>query len=99
MQMMKKITNKSSRAPDEAFCVFGACVLEKHLQALSEEVEGVRAGMEDIEFVHRARVASRRLRATLPLFAGCLPRKKTKKWLSQIRAVTRALGAARDTDV
>ncbi|HEX2980278.1 MAG TPA: CHAD domain-containing protein, partial [Anaerolineaceae bacterium] len=44
-------------------------------------------------------VASRRLRAALPLFAGALPEKRYPTWMKEIRAVTRALGAARDIDV
>ena len=84
---------------DEGACVFGGGVLLKHVQALGEEVAGVHAGEEDIEFIHRARVASRRLRASLPLFQDCLPAKKYPIWMEHIRKVTRALGQARDADV
>ncbi|RPJ51891.1 MAG: CHAD domain-containing protein [Chloroflexi bacterium] len=84
---------------DEATCIFGAGVLINHHQALAGEIEAVRTGGEDIDPVHDARVASRRLRATLPLFNPCLPAKKGKTWLKRIRKVTRALGEARDTDV
>lgn len=84
---------------DEATCIYGAGILKKHLQAFAQEVESVRDARPDIEHVHRARVASRRLRAALPLFASCLPAKKTREWMKQIRAVTRSLGEARDADV
>jgi len=84
---------------DEATCVYGAGVLLKHLQSLEEEVAGVQSGSKDIEYIHRARVASRRLRAAVPLFQNCLPSKKSSTWLKQLRKVTRALGEARDTDV
>jgi CHAD domain-containing protein len=84
---------------DEGACVFGAEVLRKHVEALIQETAGVRAGEADIEFIHRARVASRRLRAALPLFQACLPAKKAPLWLKNIRGVTRALGEARDSDV
>lgn len=83
---------------DEGFCVYGAAILARQLQALTGEAEGVREAV-DIEFVHRMRVASRRLRAALPLFKPCFPAKSHKKWLRQVRRITRALGAARDTDV
>lgn len=96
---MKSTSQDAAGRPDESICVFGAGVLLKHLQSLSAEVDGVLAGHDDIEYIHRARVASRRLRAALPLFEGCLPQKKTRVWLKEIRAVTRALGAARDADV
>ena len=54
---------------------------------------------EDIEFVHRMRVASRRIRSCLPLFEECFPSKKYKEWRKEIRNVTRALRDARDIDV
>jgi CHAD domain-containing protein len=47
----------------------------RHLQSLRSEVEGVRLA-EDIECIHRMRVASRRLRAAQQLFDGCIPEKK-----------------------
>src|SRR5512146_441797 len=84
---------------DKGACVFGAGVLLKHRDALAKEIEDVREGSADTDPVHDARVASRRLRATIPLFEGCLPSKKVKKWLKRIKEVTRALGDARDTDV
>jgi CHAD domain-containing protein len=45
------------------------------------------------------RVASRRLRSTLPLFASCFSRKAYRRFAKEFRAITVALGAARDTDV
>jgi len=84
---------------DEGICVYGAGILLRHLVALEKEQEGVRSGSPDIEYIHRMRVASRRLRAALPLFEGCLPKRKAELWLKDIRRITRALGAARDADV
>lgn len=84
---------------DQGTCTYGAGILLEHVQALASEVEGVREGHADIEYIHRARVASRRLRAALPLFKGCLPEKKVRQWQKDIRKVTRALGEARDADV
>jgi CHAD domain-containing protein len=84
---------------DQSICVYGAGVLLKHRLALVQEVDGVRSGAEDIEFIHRMRVASRRLRSAFPLFETCLPAKRSLVWLTQIKKVTRALGAARDADV
>jgi CHAD domain-containing protein len=77
---------------------FGAAVLRKHLAALHQEVDGVRSS-EDIEAIHHMRVASRRLRASLPLFADCFRKKQVAAWTHEIQKITRALGAARDTDV
>ena len=78
--------------------VFAAHQLIPKLDAFSREIEGVRAG-EDIEYIHRMRVASRRLRAALPLFFSCFLEKHYKQWLYDIRQVTRLLSDARDADV
>ena len=79
-------------------CQFGAKRITPRIRALEEEIEGVRQNT-DIEHVHRMRVASRRLRATLPLFAGCFEKREYRRWMRSIKAITRALSAARDTDV
>jgi CHAD domain-containing protein len=84
---------------DSGGCIYGAGVLLKHVRALEKEFEGVREGHADIEYIHRMRVASRRLRATLPIFSACLPKKRTAEWTKEIRSVTAALGKARDADV
>jgi len=86
-------------APDiSGPCTFGAGRLLPLIDAFSKEIEGVRKS-EDIEHVHRMRVASRRLRAALPLFSSCFTEKDYRRWMRQIRRITRALGAARDNDV
>jgi len=54
---------------------------------------------EDIEFVHRMRVASRRLRSSLAIFKASFPKSDFKQFAKDIRGVTRALGQARDLDV
>jgi CHAD domain-containing protein len=83
---------------DDGVCVFGAILLQRYLDALIQEIDGVRTG-EDIETIHRMRVATRRLRAALPRFSDCLPAKKYPTWEKSIREITKALGAARDLDV
>jgi CHAD domain-containing protein len=70
----------------------------QYLHALMAEMDGVRQA-QDRECVHRMRVASRRLRSVLPLFGPSLLRQTCARWRKQLRRVTRALGAARDTDV
>lgn len=65
---------------------------------MAGESTGVKAGT-DIEYIHRMRVASRRLRAALPLFAGCFPKKEYRRWEQEIKQITRSLGRARDLDV
>ncbi len=72
--------------------------LWKPLQSMQRELEGVRRN-EDIECVHRLRVASRRLRNALDLFGDEMPAKAGRRWAKHLKGVTRRLGAARDLDV
>ena len=81
-----------------SYYLFGLEALQERLPALANEIEGVRAA-EDIECVHRMRVASRRVRTALALFGDELPRKHYAAWRGEVRRITRALGSARDTDV
>jgi len=81
---------------DESFCLFGAEAVLKRLEALEQEIDGV-CKADDIECIHRMRVASRRLRSTFAIFEECF--KNTKRWRRQIRSITRILGSARDLDV
>src|SRR3972149_8416826 len=78
--------------------IYGANVLITHLTALVQEMEGVRLA-QDIEAVHRMRVASPRLRAVLPLFGQQVVGKRHLEWIKAVRGITRALGLARDSDV
>lgn len=89
-------TAKARRLAPLSLCVAQTAL--KYLHALMAEMDGVRHA-EDPECVHRMRVASRRLRSVLPLFATALSRQTWAQWRKQLRRVTRALGAARDTDV
>lgn len=54
---------------------------------------------EDIEAVHKMRVATRRLRATLDAFESCCKPRQFKKVYRRIQEMADNLGAARDTDV
>ena len=83
---------------DVSILEFGAEVILRNLGALEQEFEGVRQGA-DIEAIHRMRVASRRLRAALPIFGPAVAAKKHEEWTRIIRELTVALGAARDCDV
>jgi CHAD domain-containing protein len=54
---------------------------------------------DDIERVHDMRVATRRLRAVLEIFAACFPRDEHRAALREVKALADALGARRDPDV
>jgi CHAD domain-containing protein len=72
--------------------------IRRQVKQLVGQLEGVRAG-EESEFVHRARVATRRLRAALRMADQDYPRRRLEHWLAIIRRLTRRLGEARDRDV
>ncbi len=87
-----------SKIRSEAVCVYGAKIINTHVLAMHAEIEGVLEA-KDIEYIHRMRVASRRLRSALAIFEGCFSRKDFKGYSRDVRDVTRSLGTARDLDV
>ncbi len=92
------MTNSEEPGQVPAACIFGVQRILPLLDAFLVEIDGVRSA-QDIEHIHRMRVASRRLRAALPLFKSCFPKKKFRVWLRELQKITRALGDARDADV
>ena len=58
-----------------------------------------RAIAGDVAAVHRSRVASRRLRETLPLAAAVVPGGAERHLRRDLRRITRALGRVRELDV
>lgn len=72
--------------------VFG-CI--GHLQRNEEGV----LGSEDIEYVHQARVAVRRLRSAFTIFRPAFARELFEPQLGKLRDLASALGNARDWDV
>ncbi len=72
-------------------------VLRRHLGVLLAKEPGTRLG-EDIEELHDMRVATRRLRAALDLFAAALP-VRAAALRDELRWLAAVLGAVRDLDV
>lgn len=60
---------------------------------------GAADALPDPEFIHQARVALRRLRTGLKLFAPWLPKGFTARWSAAWRTTATALGDARNWDV
>jgi len=75
----------------------GLAVLRRQFAALRAKEPGTRLG-DDSEELHDMRVASRRLRAALSLFADFLP-PSAEKLRDDLRWVGHTLGAVRDLDV
>jgi CHAD domain-containing protein len=83
--------------PDAPIGVVATAVLRRHFAALLAREPGTRLG-DDIEELHDMRVASRRLRAALSLFADVLP-VDAPRLREELGWVAGALGAVRDLDV
>jgi CHAD domain-containing protein len=69
-------------------------IIRQRVAALSRTLPGARKG--DVQAVHQARVATRRIREALPLVARGRTGKSLKK---SVRKLTRALGPVRELDV
>ncbi|GAB4290416.1 MAG: hypothetical protein Kow0098_09020 [Ignavibacteriaceae bacterium] len=80
------------------FCLFGLKQIEKQFRKIVSQSEGV-IKRKDIEYLHRMRVASRKMLNLLITFRNCLPASKQKLWTEQVKSLARSLGKARDTDV
>lgn len=72
-------------------------VMRRHLSSMLAHEAGTRLG-EDAEQLHDMRVATRRLRAALALFAGVLPG-HTRPLREELGWLADELGAVRDLDV
>ena len=68
------------------------------LEQLQANEEGL-LGSDDPEFVHQARVAMRRIRSALRMFAKPIGRSRADAWRRALGRATRSLGTARDWDV
>lgn len=64
------------------------------LRAVAPQLAG-----EDMEAIHAARVASRRLRAALAAHRGAIGKREEKKLEKALRRITAGLGVARELDV
>lgn len=72
------------------------------IRVRADELVALADGVLDvdrIERVHGMRVATRRLRAVLEIYAPCFPPDELKKTLREVKGLADALGARRDPDV
>jgi CHAD domain-containing protein len=84
--------------PDEPYAHAAARIVRVRADELFAYAEGV-LDTADIERVHDMRVASRRLRAVLEVFAPCFPRGPYRGVLRDVKLIADALGERRDPDV
>jgi CHAD domain-containing protein len=83
---------------DDAFAAAAAKVVAVRAQELADHSRNV-LDTSDIERLHDMRVATRRLRAVLEIFAPCFPKREHAEILSEVKALADALGDRRDPDV
>ncbi|HEX7736394.1 MAG TPA: CHAD domain-containing protein [Ktedonobacteraceae bacterium] len=82
----------------ETFAHAAHRVLLERLHTMLDRTEEVMKH-EDVEAVHRMRVASRRLRAALDAYQPCCEPRLFRKIYRQVKEAANALGSARDADV
>src|SRR4051794_5917455 len=80
------------------FAEAAAATVAVRAEELFEHADG-GLGTSDIERVHDMRVAPRRLRAVLEIYAPCFPKDQFRALLKEVKALADALGARRDPDV
>jgi CHAD domain-containing protein len=83
---------------DVTFREAAASAVAVRTEEVFEFEEGVLE-TSDIERVHDMRVATRRLRAVMEIFAPCFPKAEHRQALKEVKALADALGTRRDPDV
>ncbi len=84
--------------PTTRFGDAAAAAMETRTSELFALADGV-LDTSDIESVHDMRVATRRLRAAMEVFAACFPKKLHRRALREVKDLADALGERRDPDV
>ena len=95
---MAKARRVPGLEPDTRFGDAAAASVEVRAAEVFEHLDGV-LDTGDIERVHDMRVATRRLRSVLEVFAACFPKKERKTLLREVKELADVLGERRDPDV
>jgi CHAD domain-containing protein len=95
---MAKAREIPGLSAEEPYASAAARVVAVRAQELVDHSADV-LDVEDIERVHDMRVATRRLRAALEVFAPCFPSDEHTSALKEVKALADALGERRDRDV
>jgi CHAD domain-containing protein len=86
--------------PGQSITEVGRRALRERLKAVwSYASLAAKKHEEDIEYVHQLRVATRRARVGLQIFADLLPKRETRWMRKMLRELRQAAGEARDLDV
>src|SRR3954453_379429 len=95
---MAKAREIEGFADAASFAEAASLAVETRTDELFSFAEGV-LDTSDIERGHDMRVASRRLRAALEIFAPCFPKAAHRRGLGEVKDLADALGERRDRDV
>jgi CHAD domain-containing protein len=95
---MAKASGIPGLEPSTRFGDAAALTVEVRAGEVFAHAESV-LDISDIERVHDMRVATRRLRAAMEVFAACFPAKEHKRLLKEVKRLADALGERRDPDV
>ncbi|MEM4258161.1 MAG: CHAD domain-containing protein [Candidatus Thermoplasmatota archaeon] len=92
------MSSEDRTSPDRYDTRFAGASLNRFVETMEQIIQ---SGYQehDIEFVHKLRVTSRRIRAALFVFKDVFSASEWKRWNTAIKNITRSLGVARDTDV
>jgi CHAD domain-containing protein len=93
---------KARKIPDLEYAANFSEAAAMAVDARAEEVFEHAAGVldvSDIERVHSMRVATRRLRAVMEIFAPAFPKAQYRAALKEVKSLADALGERRDRDV
>lgn len=93
-----KITGPTEIPPPSDLSEYAAQMISERLHKMLSLVDGVRRS-EEIEPVHKMRVASRRTRAALDIFDSCFAGGDYARLERDVKKITRVLSEARDLDV
>ncbi len=95
---LPKVPKAPGIAADDTLAEAGRKLLRMHLARMLAVEAGTRSG-EDIEDLHKMRVATRRMRAMWRVFDGAYKPRVQRRYVRELRAVAAALGLVRDLDV
>ena len=95
---MAKAREIEGLAKAESFREAARMAVRVRADEVFEHSDGV-LDMTEIEGVHDMRVATRRLRAVMEIFAEAFPKKEHRRLLKEVKALADALGERRDRDV
>jgi CHAD domain-containing protein len=86
-------------SPEQPFGSAASTVTAERAEAVFAHRRKDVLDIGEIEGVHAMRVATRRLRAALEVFAPCFDRKHGARALAEVKTLAAALGERRDRDV